>query len=133
MGEHGYACRTSGQLWSKNPENTWHRPSGVDACDRYGVGGQHELNTLSALGFAGVVRRDSCWLFLVVFLATNLVGVLSVNPRAAYLSPAVLPIAVFCALAYKKALSAQHCRELVFLAYTFVVINVLIISISSVR
>ena len=77
--------------------------------------------------------RDSLWLFLVVFLAINFVGVLAVNPRAAYLSPAVLPMAVFCALAYKKSLSSQHCRELVFLAYAFVVINVLIISISSVR
>jgi len=85
------------------------------------------------LFFKKALWADSLWLFLVVFLATNLVGVLSVNPRAAYLSPAVLPIAVFCALAYKKVLSAQHCRELVFLAYAFVVINVLIISISSGR
>jgi len=85
------------------------------------------------LFFKKALWRDSLWLFLVVFLATNLVGVLAVNPRAAYLSPAVLPMAVFCALAYKKAFCAQHCRELVFLAYAFVVINVLIISISSVR
>jgi hypothetical protein len=87
----------------------------------------------SWLFFEKALWRDPLWLFLIVFLATNLAGVLAVNPRAAYLSPAGLPIAVFCALAYKKALSAQHCRELVFLAYAFVVINVLIISISSVK
>ena len=85
------------------------------------------------LFFKKALWRDSLWLFLVVFLATNLVGVLAVNPRAAYLSPAVMPMAIFCALAYRKALSAQHCRELVFLAYAFVAINVLIISISSLR
>ena len=83
--------------------------------------------------FTKALWSDSLWLFLVVFLATNLVGVLAVNPRAAYLSPAVLPMAVFCALAYKQAFCAQHCRELVFLAYAFMVINVLIISFSALR
>lgn len=77
--------------------------------------------------------RDPLWLFLVVFLVTNLAGVVAVNPRAAYLSPAVLPMSLLCALVFKKILSPQHCRELVFQAYAFVVINVLIISISSVK
>lgn len=77
--------------------------------------------------------RDPLWLFLSVMLAANLVGVMAVNPRAAYLSPAVLPMAVFCALAFRKVLSNQQFRELVFVAYAFVVINVLIISLASVK
>lgn len=77
--------------------------------------------------------RDPLWLFLSAMLTLNLVGVLAVNPRAAYLSPAVLPIAVFCALAFRKVLSNQQFRELVFVAYAFVVINVLIISLASVK
>ena len=75
--------------------------------------------------------RDSLWLFLTVMLVANLLGVMAVNPRAAYLSPAVLPIAVFCALAFRKVLSDQQLRELVFVAYAFVVINVFINSLTS--
>ena len=75
--------------------------------------------------------RDSLWLFLTVMLVANLLGVMAVNPRAAYLSPAVLPIAVFCALAFRKVLSDQQLRELVFVAYVFVVINVFINSLTS--
>jgi hypothetical protein len=43
----------------------------------------------------------------------------------------VLPIAVFCALAFRKVLSDQQLRELVFVAYAFVVINVFINSLTS--
>jgi hypothetical protein len=75
--------------------------------------------------------RDSTWLFLVVMLLANLIGVMAVNPRAAYLSPAVLPLAVFCAMALREVLSDQHRRELVFVTYAFVAINILILTLSS--
>jgi hypothetical protein len=75
--------------------------------------------------------RDSAWLFLVVLLLANMIGVMAVNPRAAYLSPAVLPLAVFCAMALREVLSNQHRRELVFVAYAFVAINIVILALSS--
>jgi hypothetical protein len=60
-----------------------------------------------------------------------LIGVMAVNPRAAYLSPAVLPLAVFCAMALLEVLNDQHRRELVFVAYAFVAINIVILALSS--
>lgn len=72
--------------------------------------------------------NEPVWLFLAVFLVANLVGVMAVNPRAAYLSPFVLPFAFFSALAYFKLLNLRQCQELFFVAYALILIDIIILS-----
>lgn len=74
--------------------------------------------------------HEPLWLFLAVFLAANLIGVMAVNPRAAYLSPAVLPFAFFGSLAYFKLLKFRQCQEVFFIAYAFILIDILILTLN---